>query len=126
MKLTTWSQIKKYAGEAIHHPSRTRVLGLASLGLLSIKLNSRGRVTIDSDALESAARAFEQGIEAAQDRGIVCGKGRPSRAMARAGIVAAGLSLNSRAARRARKAAFDGARERQLPLFVVGRGGEKQ
>lgn len=118
MKLTTWTQIEKYCGEAVHHPSRSQVEGLKAMGLLHIKRDSRGRITLDSDALESAVRTFERGIEEARDRGIVCGKGRPSRAMARAGIAAAGLSLNSRAARRARKAAANEMHERQLALLL--------
>lgn len=122
MKLTTWTQITSYEGEAIYHPSRTQVEGLEAMDLLHIKKDSRGRITLDSDALESAFRTFERGIEAARDRGIVCGRGRPSRAMARAGIVAAGLALNSRAARRVRQADSTDARQRQLLLPLVADG----
>jgi hypothetical protein len=116
MKLVTWTQIENFCGAKIHRPSRTHVLGLVALGLLEKRLDVRGRVVVDSDALESAQATFEKGVETAQDRGIRCGT---QLALARAGLLVAGIGIiNSRAARRARKATANEMQERQLALTL--------
>lgn len=123
MKLITWPQIENFCGANIHRPSKRHVLDLVALGLLEKRLNVRGKVEVDSGALEAAQATFEKAITAARDRGIRCGT---QLALARAGLLAAGISINSRAARRARLADTADARQRQLPLLVAGLGGGRQ
>lgn len=115
MKLVGWEQIENFCGAHVHRPSRTHVMTLIQLGLLEKRLNVRNRVVIDSDALEAAQQTFDKSIVLAADRGIHC---RSPLALARAGLHAGGLVLNSRPARRARKAAVVEDRQRQLALVL--------
>lgn len=120
MKLVTWHKICNYAGVAVHHPSRSRVLGLAALGLVEIRFDERGRVWVDAAALDAAARTLDRGVEEARQRGLTCGaRRRPSRALALAGLVAAGEAINSRPARRARKARKEASAAAQMDFFAV-------
>lgn len=121
MKLSGWLEIESFPGARSHRADKRHVLDLFALGLLEKKIVGR-RVVVESDALEAAEATFEAAIVIARDSGVKAG---PRLALARAGLHIAGKRINSRAARRARKAAADGARQRQLllPLAADGLGG---
>lgn len=113
MKLSGWDHIQNFRGTKIHCPDKRHVLNLFALGLLEKRIAGR-RVVVESDALEAAESTFEKAIAAAQDHGL-----RGSRlALARAGLHIAGQRINSRPARRARKAVQAAARQRQLALSL--------
>lgn len=113
MKLNGWVEIELYEGEKLFRPDKRHIQDLIALGLLEKKIGRRRRIVIDSDALEAAEVAFEKAVAVALDAGIRAG-GRL--ALARAGLAIAGKRINSRPARRARKAATANARQRQLVL----------
>lgn len=121
MKLSGWAAIELYRGSGIHRPDKRHVLDLIGLGLLEKRIGARGRVVLESEALEAAEATFERAVKVAGDHGVSCGT---RLALARAGLAIAGKKINSRPARRARKAAAAGARQRQLLLpLAAGVGG---